>query len=271
MTISNVKVSLTGEVDLGLRRQPQVVVEAAFEAIRRLETNPQHPSLGCGEFARMGGVFVFRLNAEYRGLFVALAPDRLVIVAVEHRRNYGRLLEVAREWSNTPRLEGLDDYDVAVAEQAVAVLRTPTRLAARATTWASKLAGSRRAHLHDEWAAVLAGDPEMNAALRPGQQMMLAVGFVFAAIRLRARDTARPLWRPVDWLLREPSRTNAFIAAAVGGQAILIVGDGGLTALLTEVWEPCGIAGASLFALMRWLRRVRGIELAASNRERADE
>ncbi|MEU8717768.1 hypothetical protein [Streptomyces sp. NPDC048663] len=60
-----------------------------------------------------------------------------------------------------------------------------------------------------------------------------------------------------------PSRTNAFIATAVGSQAIFIVGDDGLAALLTQVWEPCGIAGASLFALARRLRRVRGIEVAA--------
>lgn len=154
--------------------------------------------------------------------------------------------------------------------EAATTTRTLTRFATRATTWASNLAGSRR-DLHDEWAAVLAGDPETNSRLEPAQQRMLALGFVFAAIRLRARDSARPLWWPVDWFLRAPSRTNAFIATVVGGQAIFIVGDGGLTALFAEVWEPCGIAGASLFALTRWLRRVRGIELTTSDRRGADE
>ncbi|MFC5244154.1 MULTISPECIES: hypothetical protein [Streptomyces] len=75
----------------------------------------------------------------------------------------------------------------------------------------------------------------------------------------------------MDWLLRTPARSNAFITAAVGAQAIYIVGDDGLSALVTEVWEPCGIAGAALYALSRWLRRVRGIELAAAEREPVDE
>jgi hypothetical protein len=57
----------------------------------------------------------------------------------------------------------------------------------------------------------------------------------------------------------------------IGTQATYIVGDNGLAALVTEVWEPCGIAGAALFVLTRWLRRVRGIELATPEREPADE
>ncbi|MFF7326977.1 hypothetical protein [[Kitasatospora] papulosa] len=272
MMSGKLKVHITGEVDTFLRRQPRGVVEDAFKALKRLATDPHAPSLGCSGFAGMGSVFVFRLNAEYRGLFVATAPDALVIVGMDHRHNYGRLVEVAREWgASSLRLEGLDDYDATGAAQAVAALRAPSRLATLATAWASKLAGSRRAHLHDEWVAVLAGDLEAGMRLRPGQQMMLAVGFAFAAMRLRVRDIAGPLWWPVDWLLREASRTNAFIATVVGGQAILIVGDGGLTALLAEVWEPCGIAGASLYALMRWLRRLRGIELAVGDTGRAGE
>jgi hypothetical protein len=99
----------------------------------------------------------------------------------------------------------------------------------------------------------------------------MALGFLLAASRMRLRDTVRPGWKPVDWLLRESSRSNTFITAAVGAQAIYIVGDRGLSALVTEVWEPCGIAGASLFVLARWLRRVRGIELAPSGVERPDE
>jgi hypothetical protein len=78
------------------------------------------------------------------------------------------------------------------------------------------------------------------------------------------------MWRPVDWLLSASSRTNASIAAVVGTQTIYIVGDGGLSALVTDVWEPCGISGAALFALARWLRRLRGIELAAREHEGAD-
>ncbi|MDT0387855.1 hypothetical protein [Streptomyces dubilierae] len=98
----------------------------------------------------------------------------------------------------------------------------------------------------------------------------MATEFLWAALRMRVRDVTRPAWRPVDWLLTSNSRTNAFITAAVGAQAIYIVDDGGLTALATEIWEPCGIAGASLYALTRWLRRMRGIEPAARGSE-ADE
>ncbi|WP_234336914.1 hypothetical protein [Streptomyces xylophagus] len=75
----------------------------------------------------------------------------------------------------------------------------------------------------------------------------------------------------MDWLLRTPGRSNTCITAAIGIQAIYIVGAGGLPALVTDVWDPCGIAGASLYALVRWLRRIRGIELAAPEREPADE
>jgi hypothetical protein len=57
----------------------------------------------------------------------------------------------------------------------------------------------------------------------------------------------------------------------VGAQTIYVVGDRGLSALVTEVGEPCGIAGASLFVLGCWLRRMRGIELAPSETERVDE
>ncbi|MER5839555.1 hypothetical protein ABT099_04450 [Streptomyces prasinus] len=51
----------------------------------------------------------------------------------------------------------------------------------------------------------------------------------------------------------------------VGAQAIYIVDDGGIPALVTEIWEPCGILGAGLYVLVRWLRRVRGIELVTSS------
>lgn len=140
-----------------------------------------------------------------------------------------------------------------------------------ATNVAVRIAGRRRAHLHTEWAAVLMGSPQDGVAFSPRRQLHMAVGFLLAALRMRIRDVARPAWRPVDWLLRTSSRTNVFITAAVGAQTIYIVGDGGLSALVVEVWEPCGIAGASLYVLARWLRRVRGIELAASESEGTEE
>ncbi|WDT55759.1 hypothetical protein [Streptomyces sp. G7(2002)] len=158
-----------------------------------------------------------------------------------------------------------------VANRRVDVRANPAPAARRTTGIAVRIAGRRRHHLHSEWAAVLLGAPEDDLTFSPRRQLLLAHGFMLAAVRMRLHDLARPAWRPLDWLLRTSSRTNAFITATVGGQAIWIVGDGGLSALVTQVWEPCGIAGASLLALARWLRRVRGIELTSSEGERADE
>ncbi|MGW4047314.1 hypothetical protein [Streptomyces sp. NPDC004721] len=118
---------------------------------------------------------------------------------------------------------------------------------------------------------MLAGSPEDGVAFPAHRQFLLALGFLFAALRMRVRDVVRPVWRPVDWVLRTSSRTNAFITAVVGAQAIYIVGDDGLTAMVAGAWEPCGATGASLFALARWLRRVRGIELAVPESEHVDE
>ncbi|MFD9500612.1 hypothetical protein [Streptomyces sp. NPDC060035] len=76
----------------------------------------------------------------------------------------------------------------------------------------------------------------------PRQQFFFAVGFLLAAVRARLHDLARPAWRPVDWLLRASSRTNGYIAPAVGAQAIYIVGDGSLPALAPR----CGSRAALL-------------------------
>ncbi|WP_159038817.1 hypothetical protein [Streptomyces sp. NRRL B-1140] len=161
-------------------------------------------------------------------------------------------------------VEVLDNSEEVSSRQPPPIARSTTGLAAR-------IAGVSRPHLHDEWQSLLAGSPEDGMSLSSARQRVLALGFLVAAIRMRLHDFGRPAWRPVDWLLRVPARTNAFITAVVGAQAVYIVGDGGVTALATDVWEPCGIAGAALFVLARWLRGVRGIELAAPEDERADQ
>jgi hypothetical protein len=144
----------------------------------------------------------------------------------------------------------------------------PRRSTARRTTvWAARLAGSRRSHLEREWAAVLAGSPEDGVRLSSRRQLLLAVGFIVAAGRMRLHDLAVPVWRPIDWVLRVQSRTNGFITCVVGAQAIYIADHGGLAVLVTDVWEPCGGASLALYALSKWLRQVRGIELATLRRE----
>ncbi|MFF8777150.1 hypothetical protein ACF07W_07755 [Streptomyces sp. NPDC015140] len=132
---------------------------------------------------------------------------------------------------------------------------------------ASLIAGRRRAHLREEWAAVLAGDPENGRVLTAVVQLRLAVGFLVASVRMRLHDVSAPLWVPVDWLLSAELRSNTVIAVLVGMQAVYIAGDGGLGALVAEVWEPCGIFGGALYMLFRWLRGVRGIELATTRAE----
>lgn len=148
--------------------------------------------------------------------------------------------------------------------------KVPDPTAARAASIAVRIAGRNRAHLRADWAAVLAGAPEDNVTFSARRQCLLAVGFLCAALRMRVHDVARPAWRPVDWLLSASSRTNALITGVVGAQAVYIVDDGGLLALVTGVWEPCGTLGTALYVLARWLRRVRGIELAVPEGERAD-
>ncbi|MGX1220372.1 hypothetical protein [Streptomyces ambofaciens] len=145
-------------------------------------------------------------------------------------------------------------------EDALALMRAP-----RGTMGlAAFIAGSRRPHLREEWAAVLAGDPENGRVLSVMAQLRLALGFLLAALRMRIHDMAAPLWIPVDWLLSVESRSNTVIALLVGGQAVYIAGDGGLGALFSEIWEPCAIFGGALYVFFRWLRKVRGIELAAA-------
>ncbi|MEV4041482.1 hypothetical protein [Streptomyces sp. NPDC049744] len=129
---------------------------------------------------------------------------------------------------------------------------------------AAYIAGRRRSHLREEWMAVLAGEPENGRELSALDQLRLALGFLLAALRMRIHDMAAPLWIPVDWLLSVESRSNAVIALLVGGQAVYIAGDGGLGALFSEIWEPCAIFGGALYVFFRWLRKVRGIELAAA-------
>jgi hypothetical protein len=148
--------------------------------------------------------------------------------------------------------------------------RPSGRAAHRTMDFASFLAGQRRAHLREEWAAILAGDPANGIVLSPRRRMRYALGFLRAALRLRLRDLAAPLWLPVDWLLSTESRTNGFIAAAVGAQIIYIQHEDGLHALLTEGWGWCAGCGIALRLFFGWLRRIRGIELASTHSNTSD-
>ncbi|MGW8330565.1 hypothetical protein ACWGLE_22055 [Streptomyces sp. NPDC055897] len=158
------------------------------------------------------------------------------------------------------------DHDAAIRIIPVTLVRgeapappTPKRTLHLATT----IAGRRRVHLREEWAAVLAGDPGNGLILTPRQRLRLVVGFLFAAVRFRIHDALGLLWAPVDWILAEGSRSETITALTVGAQVIYIAWNDGMHALLTEGWGWCAGCGGALYLLTRWLRRVRGIELAA--------
>ncbi|MFJ5779491.1 hypothetical protein [Streptomyces sp. NPDC093094] len=141
----------------------------------------------------------------------------------------------------------------------------------RTLDFASFVAGERRAHLREEWAAVLAGDPGNGIVLSPRRRMRYAIGFLCAALRMRLRDLAAPLWMPADWLLSTESRTHGFIASAVGAQVVYIQHTDGFHALVTEGWGWCAGCGIALRLLAGWLRRIRGIELASAHSDSANQ
>ncbi|MFI1921038.1 hypothetical protein [Streptomyces sp. NPDC020377] len=157
-------------------------------------------------------------------------------------------------------------------QEAPTSLVAPSRGAGlRTLDFASFVAGERRAHLREEWAAVLAGDPGNGIVLSPRRRMRYAIGFLRAAFRMRLRDLAAPLWMPVDWLLSVESRTHGFIASAVGAQILYIQYEDGLHALATEGWGWCAGCGIALRLFVGWLRRIRGIELASTHNDSRDQ
>jgi hypothetical protein len=130
------------------------------------------------------------------------------------------------------------------------------------TSAAVAIAGRRWSYLQEAWLADLAGAPEEGMPVSGRRRLILAGGFLLAALRLRLRGLAAPAWRPVDWLLAVSTRSNAAVAAAVGTAAVYFDVTEGLHVLLVERSEPCALLGTLLYGLFRWLRRVRGIELS---------
>lgn len=184
-------------------------------------------------------------------LFGAVATAAVLVAAV------GLLFTALR---NRPPFEAAE----AEPEASARTVRPIGRAARGTLGLASFVVGDRRAHLREEWAAILAGDPGNGIALSPRRRMIYALGFLWAALRMRLRDLAAPLWLPVDWLLSTESRANGLITAAVGTQVIYIQHEDGLHTLLTEGWGWCAGCGIALRLLVGWLRRLRGIELASA-------
>lgn len=112
------------------------------------------------------------------------------------------------------------------------------------------------------WLADLDGRPEDGVSLTAWQQRRYALGFLLAAVRFFLRDTLGHLWRPVDWMLATRNRRESFIGVPPAVLVLYIAKHDGVHTLLTEGWGWVGGCGLAMFALVRWLQRVRGIELA---------
>lgn len=112
------------------------------------------------------------------------------------------------------------------------------------------------------WLADLNGRPEDGVSLTTWQQRRYALGFLVAAVRFILRDSLGHLWRPVDWMLATRNRREAFIGVPPALLVLYIARHDGGHTLLTEGWGWVGGCGVAVFALVRWLQRVRGIEVA---------
>lgn len=234
------KISITAVADADVAAIGRDGRSIFFDSIKRLRDGAfQHLSvIRSGSFGSRR-LFVLRCDRNLRAVFVCDDSGNLLLLRVVDRRELVKL---------TP--------DALMMPVSV----SPT--ARRVTNIAARIAGRRRAHLNDEWHTILLGDPEHGIHVSSQRKFVLLSGFLLAALRMRAHDALGALWRPIDWLISTDQRVNTSIAMIVGGQAIYIVGDGGFQALMTEIWEPCGILGGGLYILARHLRRRRGIELA---------
>jgi hypothetical protein len=159
-----------------------------------------------------------------------------------------------------------------------AVWFNPRLRAQLAARWSSRLfmlailiAGRRREYLEADWTAVLAGAPDEGITLTRRDRLRYSAGFFIAALRMRLRDVVAPAWAPVDWLLASESRTRSMTTLTVGAQVIYIHKHDGLYKLLTEGWGWCAGCAVALHLFFRWLRKVRGIELARAGEDTGGE
>lgn len=145
------------------------------------------------------------------------------------------------------------------------VRRLGRSIPAGLTSMALAVVGDRRDQYESEWRSHLAGAPENGMVLSAVRRWRYALGFVCAAVKLRAREVGRPLGRPLRWVLRSDGRTNAVTGSAVAALAGYILHDDGVHALLTQGWGPCGSLGAVMHWFTRWLRARCGVRPAAAS------
>ncbi|RCH59816.1 zf-HC2 domain-containing protein [Streptomyces sp. SDr-06] len=170
------------------------------------------------------------------------------------------------------RLQSLPNVAALIDDFNVTFVREQQRREPRAERLASLaaiIAGDRRG-MRTAWLADLDGDPDAGVSLTTWQQRRYALGVLVAAVRCRLRDGLGRLWRPVDWTLETRNRRETFIGVPPALLVVYIAEHDGVHTLLTEGWGWVGGCGAAAFAFVRWLQRLRGIELADSSPSNGD-
>ncbi|MGX6603599.1 hypothetical protein ACWKSP_15865 [Micromonosporaceae bacterium Da 78-11] len=120
------------------------------------------------------------------------------------------------------------------------------------------LAGPRRASDAETWRAHLLGDPDWQLPLSDHAQMRAALGFLGAALRMRGRDAANLLGRPLDWLVATESRAAALVLVAAVVPVLVLHRAGGWSRVWDDL-EQVGVVAGFTAALVPSWRRIRDI------------
>jgi hypothetical protein len=121
------------------------------------------------------------------------------------------------------------------------------------TTFAALLAGRKHSASRDEWMAHLAGEPGYQFG-RWGQ-IRASLGFVAAAVRFRAEDTADLAWIPVDAILRSRFLSGIFITGPVFAVVLMIMHLDGRSGLVLNIQDPFCVGACTwgtIFGLRKW-------------------
>jgi hypothetical protein len=138
---------------------------------------------------------------------------------------------------------------------AVSVLGSLTRFSAL-------VAGRQRPHAAEEWQGNIAYSiTEADSSHSTRQILRYAVGLIIAAIRLRARDTANLIWRPIDFILASRKLSNLTVAVPTLAAAMVVIYYSGVDGLISDADNLVAIGGV-FYGVIRGGRRWRGVKPA---------
>lgn len=123
---------------------------------------------------------------------------------------------------------------------------------------AGVVAGHRRAHLPEAWAAD-DYDPETCELLPASRRLRLAAGDVVAALRCRLDDAAMLAWRPVDALLGSWHGSRAAMMMPLSVAVGLVLRHERFYGLIANA-ENLGAIAAASWAAIKALRKYRRID-----------